>query len=365
MSEPKTTSVDTSRTARFAQFLRAAVAIKSKTVTEVNKYPSVIWFSTLPEGLDQIRSPVLSPTWPNDDLRWLVVSRVPEPDRPAPPVECAPWLAGVDLDVPASPPTLNAHHSETNASGEVVEVPPTEDVRDRWQRYVDQQWTSWAKKASIARTVRPFYQKLFAVYQELKGRDDAYDLFVGVGLLDSRSDASQRLRRHLFAFPAELLLDEKTGWLTVVPSAEFINLRVELDFLPTADRARLQPHVDRLWEELAQLGPSWHNRVGITDLLNRLVHSLNSTAHYVDEISPQDASSGQVRGSFAPALILRPRNTRSLDDLLARIQADASGDNPKVPIEATPAPWRRMMEDGRVWGTGGDSAGGTAAQHGA
>jgi hypothetical protein len=34
-----------SRTARFAQFLRAAVAIKTKTVTEVNKYPTVIWFS--------------------------------------------------------------------------------------------------------------------------------------------------------------------------------------------------------------------------------------------------------------------------------------------------------------------------------
>src|SRR5262245_47774031 len=109
MSKPEFTSTDASRTARFAQFLRAAVAIKSKTVNEVNKYPSVIWFSTLPGGLDQVRSPVLSPEWPNDDLRWLIVSRVPEPDRPAPPVECSPWLTGVDLDSPVAPPTLNAH----------------------------------------------------------------------------------------------------------------------------------------------------------------------------------------------------------------------------------------------------------------
>ncbi len=71
-----TTPAETTRTARFAQFLRAAVAIKTKAVTEVNKYPTVIWFSNLPTGLDEVRSPLLSPNWPADDVRWLVVSRV-------------------------------------------------------------------------------------------------------------------------------------------------------------------------------------------------------------------------------------------------------------------------------------------------
>ena len=92
-----------SRTARFAEFLRAAVAIKTKTVTEVNKYPTVIWFSSLPMGFDEIRSPLLQVDWPSDDVRWLVVSRVPEPDRPPPPGACAPWLTNVVLDVPEEP----------------------------------------------------------------------------------------------------------------------------------------------------------------------------------------------------------------------------------------------------------------------
>src|SRR5450755_1059741 len=103
-----------SRTARFAEFLRAAVAIKTKTVTEVNKYPTVIWLSSLPTGLDEVRSPLLQVDWPSDDMRWLVVSRVPEPDRPPAPKACLPWLAGVPLDVLAAPPSLNAHYSMTN-----------------------------------------------------------------------------------------------------------------------------------------------------------------------------------------------------------------------------------------------------------
>src|SRR5262245_47549146 len=100
------------RTTRFAQFLRAAVAIKTKTVTEVNKYPTVVWFSKLPTGLDEVRSPLLSSEWPAEDVRWLVVSRVPEQNRPAPPDACAPWLAGVDLDVLEPPPALNRSYSE-------------------------------------------------------------------------------------------------------------------------------------------------------------------------------------------------------------------------------------------------------------
>src|SRR5207245_11414806 len=107
--------------------------------------------------------------------------------------------------------------------------------------YVTRESVKWAKKASIARAVKPIYQILFTAHQRLQGRDDAYDLFVGVGLLDSRTDPAQRLHRHLFAFPAELSLDNMTGSLTLRPSAEFVKPRIEPYVLQPVDRARLQP----------------------------------------------------------------------------------------------------------------------------
>jgi hypothetical protein len=70
--------MDPSHTSRFARFPRAAVAVKSKPVVEVNKYPQVIWFSNVPPDLPEVRSPLHSQGWSTDDARWLVVARVPD-----------------------------------------------------------------------------------------------------------------------------------------------------------------------------------------------------------------------------------------------------------------------------------------------
>ena len=209
---------------------------------------------------------------------------------------------------------------------------------------------SGRKEQRFPEPLNRYIKKLFAAQRQLQGHDDAYDLFIGVGLLDSRTDSAQRLHRHLFAFPAELILDEKSGALTVAPSADFVTLKVELDFLPPTDRARLQPQLERMNGKFGELGPALHDRPAVGDLLTQLVHSLDGSSEYIDDLSPQDAPPIRMRASFAPALILRPKNTRSLDELLARIQADASGPDPKVAAEDTPKAWRRMMEDGRVWG---------------
>jgi hypothetical protein len=194
---------EASRTPRFVQFLRAAVAVKTKPVTEVNKYKPVIWFSKLPAGLSELRSPLLTPNWSEDDMRWLVVERVSEPPCPPAPDSCRPWLVDVPLDAPDSPPVLKPYES-TAEDGTTVVNQVSEDAVSAFERYLTRDWHPWAKKTLVARTVKPVYQTLFAAYQELQGRSDAFDVFVGAGLFDSRADPSQRLHRHLAAFAAEL-----------------------------------------------------------------------------------------------------------------------------------------------------------------
>jgi very-short-patch-repair endonuclease len=337
------------RTARFAEFLRAAVAVKTKTVVEVNKYPTVIWFSDLPTDIAQIRSPLLTSTWDADDVRWLIVSRVAEPDRPKAPEPCLPWLEGVDLDTPDSAPALNANRAEKNEAGETVFVEPTDETHERWASYFIEKWKPWAERASLAHRVRPVYQKLFAAYQAMLGHDDAYDLFIGVGLLHARTDPTQPLRRHLLAFPAELNFDSKTGTMTALPAADFAQARIELDFLPPAKRAIVKKNVDELESAIGEVGPLVQERTLLGSIVSSLVHSLDAESTYRDELSPDDAGPAQVRASFAPALIMRPRSTRSIDELLEQIQRTASGDDPDVSIDDLPVPWRRLIEDERVW----------------
>jgi very-short-patch-repair endonuclease len=343
------------RTARFAQFLRAAVAIRSRPVTEVSKYPTVMWFADLPVGLDLLRSPLLDNGWGEDDVRWLSVSRVPEPDVPAVPRSCTPWLNDVVLTDPAMPPAL-VSRTEIDAAGQPTEVPPPDEVRDCWASFVTESWTPWAERARVARLVKPVYQELFTVHQQLQGRDDAYDLFIGLGLLHARTREGA-LRRHLLAFPAELTFDSHTGVLTVQPSADFETARTEFDFLQTHGRVVLQKRMGEFAPQIEEIGAAIGNRTEIGRLVAAMAHSLEAEAAYVDDgLQPHEAPPFQVRASFAPALILRPRTTRSLDALLETIEQDTTGENPKVAATMLTAPWRRLVEDEGAWVDGGEQA---------
>src|ERR687891_198121 len=270
-----------SRSVRFVKFLREAVAIKTKQVLEVQKYPGLIWFSELPSDLQEVRSPLTTPNWPASDPHWLKIARVQEPARPLPPDECKPWLESVDLDSPETPPALNPECEQLNESGELIKVAPAPEAQRTWERYLADDWKRWAEKAAIARAVKPVYQKLFSMQQQLQGVADSFDIFVGVGLFHSRTNVEQPFRRHLLAFPAELSLDDRTGALTVGPAPDFVRARIETDFLPMADRARLQSQVDSLQEDLMNLGAGVGDEVSIGKLLTRLITPINAVTQYV------------------------------------------------------------------------------------
>jgi very-short-patch-repair endonuclease len=338
-----------SRSVRFVKFLREAVAIKTKQVLEVQKYPGVIWFSELPSDLQEVRSPLTTPNWPASDPHWLKIARVQEPARPLPPDECKPWLESVDLDSPETPPALNPECEQLNESGELIKVAPAPEAQRTWERYLADDWKRWAEKAAIARAVKPVYQKLFSMQQQLQGVADSFDIFVGVGLFHSRTNVEQPFRRHLLAFPAELSLDDRTGALTVGPAPDFVRARIETDFLPMADRARLQSQVDSLQEDLMNLGAGVGDEVSIGKLLTRLITPINAVTQYVPDRKAVDAPANGAVVSFGAAVILRPRSTRSLDALLQKIERDISGDAPRFSWDALTMPWRKMMEDDRLW----------------
>jgi very-short-patch-repair endonuclease len=347
-------SHELSRTTRFVKFLREAVAIKTKQILEVQKYPGVIWFGDLPADFDELRSPLITPNWPATDPHWLKVARVQEPIQPKPPVECKPWLEGVDLDSPAVPPALNPDYEHAGEGDETVTVPVSPQAQHEWQRFVEGEWSRWADMATVARAVRPVYQRLFAIQQQMQGVADNFELFIGVGLFHSRTTADQPFRRHLLAFPAEVVLDDRTGTLSVGPANDFIAARLETDFLPVTDRARLQSQIDQLQDDVMSLGAGLGDQVSVGNVLTRLITPINAVTRYVSDLKPAEAAPNAAVVSFGAALILRPRSTRSLEALLKKIEADTTGEAPRFVPGALPIPWRKMMEDGRVWG--GDRA---------
>ena len=343
-------NTDLSRTARFAKFLREAVAVKTKRVLEVQKYPHVVWFGDFPADLQEIRSPLLQEKWPATDSAWLKVARVQEPARPAAPKACAPWLVGVDLDSPQAGPALNPTYADRDEKDELVDIPVSADAASAWESYQAREWSDWAAKATVARRVKPVYQKLFSMREQVKDSADAFDLFVGVGLFDSKVDEDNRFRRHLLAFPAELALDPTSGVLALGPSADFTTARIETDFLTATVRARLQAQIDAVQPDLEALGAGVQDQNAIGDVLKRLANSVSASVQYAPNMKPADARNGAATVSFGAALILRPRSTRSMEALLEKIQKAASGAESTHPQSSLPSPWRKMTEDdGPLW----------------
>src|SRR5947208_4651690 len=256
---------------------------------------------------------------------------------------------GLSNAYPATPPTLNAAYEDRDENGDLIQVSVSADAQLEWDQYVAGDWTPWALKAAVARQVWPVYQKLFSIYQQMAAAADTFDLFVGVGLFHSKTNPEQVFRRHLLAFPAELSLDDRSGTLSLGPSSDFISARFETDFVPTTERVRLQPQIDSLQRELADVGGGLADRTTLGDLLTRLITPVTAVTRYVPSLAAVDATGRNAVVSFGAALILRARSTRSLEALLERIEKDASGVAPRFSLNELPVPWRKMVEDDSTW----------------
>ena len=125
--------------------------------------------------------------------------------------------------------------------------------------------------------------------------------------------------------------------------------RFETDFIPAADKARLQPLVDALASDLAAVGAGIADRRALDELLTRVITPLNAVTSYVPSLAPADAPADGAVVSFGAALILRPRSMRSLEALLEKVEKDASGQQPRFRLADLPVPWRKMVEDGETW----------------
>ena len=333
------------RTARLAQFLREAVGVRSQPVLDVARYPKCLWFADMPRPADtsDIRSPLFTRDWPEDDERWLVVNRVAEPPPPVVPAICRRWLGDIPVHDPASEPILVSLR-QLQDDGSEVEVPPAPEALLAWGKYLSEKWRPWAVTVRTVRRVRALYEDLFSIHNQLQGQEDGYDVFVGVGLVQMQLDGQRVARRHLLAFPASIDKDDRTGTLTVRPSPTFVAAVLESEYFDSAVRANLQRQWHNTEPLVEALGPDLRGSEGLHDILKSLVFGISSKAEYSESMETGTGAPVHPRARFAPALIFRPRNPRALEKLLHGIEQSAKGPA-AVAEHRLPFAWRQLIED--------------------
>lgn len=323
------------RTARLAAFLREALSTRFKTISRITEYETkdrpIIWFGRLPLDGTTCRSAFAAPL---ESGRWLSLKRRSEPEPPHVPSTFRDWLEPGKID-DEQPPRLRAEIEQRQADGSpvTVELQNQPSVAAEWETWLDESWKEWAERHRAWRAHRDVYERLFRLRKDLTGKEDTVEVLLGVGLLRWTPQNHPPIQRHLLTFQGEIYFDQSSAELSVGPSAEGFSPTFELDMLPDGVRASVRRHISDLDTTLRDSidGPTDLSAIKLA--LERIAHETDTSLSYVESVL-DDLTNGVY---LAPALFVRPRGSRALQQLLAQIE--------EQPTDKASPLWRLLAEE--------------------
>lgn len=213
---------------------------------------------------------------------------------------------------------------------------------DRWHR--------WAERERADRALRELYEQIYHWHQKLVQQDDQLELVLVAGLLTWNDPQRDVVHRHLLTHRVETSVERKTARVTVRLMAEGAVRLEDQAFLDTDDgwapersaalaeeiaSQSLHPLGSEAMDQLAQ----WQERV------------LQRPVAFSAEWQPPREPEAGARLTFAPALVLRPRDRNALLSFYDRI-ADSVASEAHAPLGLaqlvlTLSPEERANWDGR------------------
>lgn len=187
-------------------------------------------------------------------------------------------------------------------------------------------------------TNQGLYNKFFTIYNKIQQFNEDYEIVIGAGFLQlQNSENNPVVRRHLFTTKVELdfIHDENNSSFIVHPS-ESSKLTIENDLLLDLDNVfQINGLIDAEDEinTLEQNGDL--DNFIFSEKFHFASEILSSSIHqnctYNDSIFPDLSLTFSPKISFAPALILRKRNSSSISTVYEQIISQISTeDNPDV-----------------------------------
>lgn len=311
------------------RFLQQYTALKFKPQRNNDK-DTLIWFSDLPEA-QEIRHALQHPLPKSDELpdTWLTVKK-PKPN-PAPnlPEELEGFVKGALDNYQIEPvfeaPIFEEHEIETAENDLAISL---ENLYRYWNSYLVK-WIVWSKEEQEIQEIQKIYLGLLKIHQSLTAEAEKFEFCVGLGFLTWKSPSGVEIRRHLLAARASLEFDVQKGIISIKASGDGANTALELDMLDPSDRPD-QNVVREIEQELSERGEDLWSNESLPPLLQTWVNAMdgraaNSSSLYKNDIKAQTGASEQIVVHFAPALILRKRSERGLNQAYSAILQEING----------------------------------------
>ena len=325
--------ISASKTLRLLDYLRAIAKINSSIVRNIDEFRKVLWVSDVPSEPKYCYSRVWGESEEHGDDVWLEVKKFNEPPLPVIPQTCKDWVDPQSVRNVQMIPELHSQisietHREEPHTGEVITDYETTvlmdfpDVQKAWDEYLESKWLPWSELYKRYSAVQKVYAELFFIFQEMQKLGEQYELVFCFGLLTWRTPSRQPARRHLITAKAALEFEPHLGKFAIKPAMDGEQATVELDMLDIQDQPSNTRQLVEDGRQLLQVN-LW-DRANVDGVLAAVAHSLadQGQGEYLAEnlehslYSPTDKPIVE----YAPALILRKRSTRGLEEMLNEIK---------------------------------------------
>ncbi|MDR1475437.1 MAG: AAA family ATPase [Holosporales bacterium] len=290
------------KSTKLVEYLLKIARASFTPVINVEKYEKVFWFSQMPSV-----SHCFSRDWfdrTEEKAKGLIqIKKVPEPQEPKEP--------------------------EESKKANLTDCPKVKQARNNFNK----KWDNWALQYDAWEKVQKVYSDLYSIYQKQQKDREAYELILGIGLLQYKIKDGVYFKRHLLVANVDLNLDAKNMKFTVEPDSAGMNLRAETDMFSGRDLPELPLKTENDVSEL--LLQDVDDPLEINNLeaiLKTIFNSVFSNGEYFRQLKPSQNFKKPTL-TFAPAIILRKYSAQGRINALKCIknrQEMQAGNNVKL-----------------------------------
>ena len=326
--------------------------LRSKPVRDIensNNYLEIIWMSNIP--VDEKIDCINHDNYSYESNYWLKISKPIEPEKPIfpkPPKNLLNWIKSESLLNRDDLPELNDNiELEENQTLKLQDYP---EIEKEFNEYCEEKWFSdselyWSKKQiydvkfAAFDKVNSIYKKLFSIYNKSQQFGEEYELVAGIGLLNFReNNETPLICRHIITAKAEIQFEFSPRDSSLIISQSLENgLQIETDAIidlfeqfDSNDIIESEKAAKELIKRKELVNPFDEDIHEVLQLLAERIKP--GDGNYKEKKNKSDEIPTKETIFFAPAIILRKRDTRSFTSMYEKIINDIeSSEKTEIP----------------------------------
>ncbi|NEW82481.1 MAG: AAA family ATPase [Mariniphaga sp.] len=313
--------------------------LRSKPVRDIensNNYLEILWLSNIP--IDEKIDCIIHDNYSNESNYWLKISKPIEPEKPIfpnLPKTLQNWVNQESLlnrdDLPELYEEIELEEKE------ILKLQDYPEIEKEFNKYCSERWFSdsdlyWSTKQifdvryAAFDKVNSIYKKLFSIYNKSQQFGEEYELIAGIGLLNFKeSDETPLICRHIISAKAEIQFEFSKRDSSLIISQSMENgLQIETDAIidlfdqfDSNDIIESEKGAKELIKEKELVNPFDEDIHEVLQLLAERIKPGDGTYKEIKNKSKEIPKKETV--FFAPAIILRKRDTRSYTSMYEKI----------------------------------------------